>query len=247
MTDDPVVSVKVEDLHVVYRVYEDAPLTWRHMMHEHRFRRRTQKVHALKGVSLEMYRGESVGIIGTNGSGKSTLLRTLTGLLPPTSGRVLVRSRPTLLGVGAALRPALSGRRNIVIGCLAIGMRREEVEERMDSIIEFSGLAHAIDLPMDTYSTGMRARLTFSVATAIDPEILLIDEALAVGDRKFMYRSQRRLDQIRRRAGTVVVVSHGLTEIEKLDRAIWLEQGEIRAVGSPPEVIETYRGYVDSS
>jgi teichoic acid transport system ATP-binding protein len=238
-------SILVEDLHVVYRVYEDSKLTWRGMLQEGRFRRQMRDIHAVRGACLEFYRGESVGIVGSNGSGKSTLLRAMTGLIPPRSGRIHVRSRPTLLGVGAAFRPPLSGRRNIVIGGVALGLRESQIRERMDSIITFSGLGESIDLPMNTYSTGMRARLTFSVATSISPEILLVDEALAVGDRTFKQKSLDRLAEIRDDAGTVILVSHNLQEMLPMDRVVWLEQGVIRAVGDPEEVVGQYQDFMD--
>jgi teichoic acid transport system ATP-binding protein len=235
------VVVRVEDVHVTYRVYEDAKLGLRERVATRRFRRRYREVRAVRGVSFELREGESLGIVGANGSGKSTLLTALTGLLPTEQGRILVRSRPTLLGVGAALRQQLSGRRNIVLGCLASGMTRAEVAARMDEIIDFSGLREFIDLPMQAYSSGMRARLLFSIATARVPDILLIDEALAVGDQEFRGRSTQRIDELRRQSGVVVLVSHNLDEIRRsCTRALWLDHGVVRADGTPDEVVDTY-------
>lgn len=233
--------VVVDDVHVTYRIYEDRQLGLYERFATRQFRRRYRQVHAVKGVSFSLHEGDAFGIIGTNGSGKSTLLSAMTGLLPIESGTIRVSSRPTLLGVGAALRQNLSGRRNIVLGCLAAGLTRSEIAERMDDIIEFSGLEDFIDMPMRAYSSGMRARLTFSIATARTPEILLIDEALAVGDQAFKARSSERVKEIRESAGAVVIVSHNLNEIESsCNRALWLDGGVPRAIGDPAEVIEQY-------
>lgn len=240
VTDTPVV-VQVDDVHVVYRVYEDKQLGLRERLAQRKVRRRYREVHAVRGVSFDLHEGESLGIIGANGSGKSTLLSALTGLLPIESGTIRVRSRPTLLGVGAVLRQGLSGRRNIVLGCLAAGMTPAEVDAKIDGIIEFSGLEDFIDMPMRAYSSGMKARLTFSIATARTPDILLIDEALAVGDEKFKKRSMQRIDEIRQHAGAVILVSHNSAEIKSsCSRAIWLDQGVVRADGKAGAVVDEY-------
>ena len=196
---------------------------------------------AVRGVDIDIYEGESVGIVGRNGSGKSTLLRTLAGLLPATGGEVFVRSLPALLGVNAVLRPLMSGRSNAQLGLLAQGLRLHEVEALMDDVIAFAELDDFIDLPMDTYSSGMRARLHFAIATAVAPEILLIDEALAVGDRHFREKSARRLDEHRSKAGTMLLVSHNLGEIRRsCQRAIWIEQGVVKADGPTEAVLKDY-------
>jgi teichoic acid transport system ATP-binding protein len=242
-TGSPVV-VHVDDVHVTYRVYEDKQLGMRERLAQRKVRRRYREVRAVRGVSFELHEGESLGIVGANGSGKSTLLAALTGLLPIDSGTIRVRSRPTLLGVGAVLRQGLSGRRNIVLGCLAAGMTPAEVEARIDSIIEFSGLDDFIDMPMKAYSSGMKARLTFSIATARAPDILLIDEALSVGDENFKRRSLQRINEIREQAGGVVLVSHNSNEIKaSCDRVIWLEAGLIRANGNPEQVVDEYLSF----
>lgn len=239
--DERPVVVDVHDLHVTYRVYDDAKLGIRERLAVGKLRRRYVEVKAVRGVTFTLREGDSLGIVGANGSGKSTLLTALTGLLPIEGGTIRVRSRPTLLGVGAVLRPQLSGRRNIVLGCLATGMTPAEVEAQMDDIIDFSGLRESIDLPMRTYSSGMRARLTFSIATARVPDILLIDEALAVGDEAFRRRSTERINEIRQRSGAVVLVSHNLNEIRtSCNRAMWMEHGLMVASGSPDEVVDQY-------
>lgn len=238
--DQPVV-VEVDDVHITYRVYEDAKLALRERVAKGKLRRRYVEVKAVRGISFTLRQGDSLGIVGSNGSGKSTLLAALTGLLPIERGSIRVRSRPTLLGVGAVLRQQLSGRRNIVLGCLASGMTPAEVQAQIDDIIDFSGIRESIDLPMQTYSSGMRARLLFSIATARVPDILLIDEALAVGDEAFKRRSSERIADIRKRSGAVVLVSHNLNEVRTTcNRAIWMEQGVVVAVGAPDEVVDKY-------
>lgn len=232
--------VIADDVHVSYTVFED-----RSSSLKQRFaggqKGRSRRVHAVRGVSFEIYEGDSLGLVGSNGSGKSTLLSALTGLLPLQQGQILVRSRPTLLGVGAVLKPALSGRRNIMLGLLAMGLSSRDAKQRVDGIVEFSGIAESIDLPMRTYSSGMRARLTFAIATAVTPDILLIDEALVVGDEQFRIRSRERMNEVLAEAGALVLVSHNLGEIRSTcNRAIWLERGVILAEGDPDEVIDRY-------
>ena len=238
--------MRVDDVHVSYRVYDDPETGLKQIVAGGR-RRRFRTIRALRGVSFDLRRGETLGVIGPNGSGKSTLLAAMTGLLPLESGWIRGSSRPALLGVSAALRPSLSGRRNIMIGGLALGMTREEVRERLDEIADFAGLGDFLDLPMRTYSSGMRARLLFAIATVRIPEVLLIDEALAVGDQQFRIRSRRRIDEIRAAAGSVVLVTHDLAEVtDGCDRAIWLDAGVIRGQGDPAEVAAAYESSVGS-
>ena len=241
------VTVRVEDVHVSYRVYDDPETGLKQIVAGGR-RRRFRTIRALQGVSFDLRRGETLGVIGPNGSGKSTLLAAMTGLLPLESGWIRGSSRPALLGVSAALRPSLSGRRNIMIGGLALGMTREEVRERLDEIADFAGLGDFLDLPMRTYSSGMRARLLFAIATVRIPEVLLIDEALAVGDQQFRIRSRRRIDEIRAAAGSVVLVTHDLAEVtDGCDRAIWLDAGVVRGQGDPAEVVAAYESSVGAA
>ena len=235
-------TVLARNLHIVYRVYEDRRTGIRELV-ANRFRRPSyREVHAVRGVDLAAHRGEAIGLIGRNGSGKSTLMQAIAGLLPPAEGEVYASSQPSLLGVSAALNKAVSGRRNIVLGGLALGLSREEIEERMDEIIEWTGLEDFIDLPMRTYSSGMKARLLFAVATSVEPEILLIDEALNVGDEAFKERSKERIAELVEGAGTVFVVSHSLgTIVELCNRVLWLDTGEIVRDGDPEEVVEAYK------
>lgn len=235
------VSVAVRHLDIRYKVYEDRVFSARDLVGSG-FRSRTSTiVHAVKDVTFDLHVGEAVGIVGSNGSGKSTLLRAIAGLQPPVSGRVLVRGEPHLLGVGAALKPNLSGYRNVVLGGLAMGMSRSEIDAELDNVREFSGIGEAMARPMITYSSGMRARLAFSIATLRIPEVLLIDEALAVGDQEFRAKSLDRINRIREQASTVVMVSHNLEEIRKTcSRCLWLDRGELRSDGSVQDVLEQY-------
>lgn len=204
-----------------------------------------QHVEALKPLSLVVNSGEAVGIIGTNGSGKSTLMKVLTGHLPPTSGAVYATSRPIMLGVNAALVKQISGYDNITLGCLAMGMTRQQVEEKRQGVIELSGLTdRALQLPMKAYSSGMASRLQFAIATSMDPEILIIDEALNTGDAQFRDRTASRIDELRTQAGCVFLVSHSLPTIREMtNRCIWIQQGELIMDGEPSEVTKTYTGY----
>lgn len=204
-----------------------------------------QYVEALKPLSLVVRTGESVGVIGTNGSGKSTLMKLLTGHLPPTQGTIYATSTPILLGVNAALVRQISGYDNITLGCLAMGMTRQQVEEKRDSVIEVSGLEdRALRLPMKAYSSGMASRLQFAIATSMDPEILIVDEALNTGDAQFRERTATRIDELRGQAGSVFLVSHSLPTIREMtNRCIWIQQGELVMDGDPADVTKAYHGY----
>src|SRR5215472_8494189 len=179
--------VVVDNLHVVYRVYgaggdRGTAATSLLRMLGRRTRGSIREVHAIRGMSFVAYRGDAVGIIGRNGSGKSTLLRAIAGLLPPEEGNVYSAGEASLLGVNAALLDDLTGERNVVLGCLAMGMSKQETREKYTGIVDFSGVGDFIDLPMKTYSSGMGSRLRFAIAAAKSHEVLLIDEALATGD-----------------------------------------------------------------
>lgn len=197
---------------------------------------------ALGGVSLEIKEGETIGLIGRNGAGKSTLLRVIAGIYRPDAGRVRVAGHVSLLaGLGVGFNVNLSGRDNIYLYGSILGHPREVMDEVMDQVIDFSELRAFIDQPLRTYSSGMRARLGFSVASAIDPEILLIDEVLSVGDQEFKERSTDRIKEMVGEAGTVVIVSHSFNTVKELcTRLIMMERGKIIMVGPPEEVIDHY-------
>ena len=198
-------------------------------------------IEAVRGVTFDINMGESVGLIGPNGSGKTSLLQAMTGLLPLNRGEIFVKSVPTFLGVQAVLRPQLTGWRNIQLGLLAQGLSKAEAGNMADSVADFCELGDFLDLPMETFSSGMKARLHFAVATALTPEILLIDEALAVGDRSFQEKSSKRLSEHRAKAGTILLVSHNLEEVKQsCQRVIWLEGGVVVADGQAKDVVEAY-------
>jgi len=247
-------TVVVDNLHVVYRVEgskrkksASAPSALDRLLRGNRGAK-IREVHAVRGVSFVAYEGDAIGLIGTNGSGKSTLLRAIAGLIPPASGAVYTKRQPSLLGVNAALLNDLSGERNVMLGCLAMGMSRAEAKSRVQEIIEFSGINERGDfssLPMRTYSSGMAARLRFAIAAAKSHDVLLIDEALATGDGRFRQRSQQRVQELREGAGTVFLVSHHLGTIrDSCERTIWLESGVLRMDGPTDEVIDAYSEYV---
>lgn len=234
-------TVVAQDLHVTYKVYEDRRPQLREIVANRGHRPSFREIKAVRGVDFVAREGQSIGIVGRNGSGKSTLLQALAGLLPPDHGAVFARSQPSLLGVNAAMKPNASGRRNAILGGLALGLSRDEMESRLPEIIRFTQLEDFIDLPMRTYSSGMRARLLFAIATSVEPDILMIDEALAVGDTIFQKRSRKRIKKLRENAGTVFLVSHASNVlIDSCNRVLWLERGELVADGDPKDVIEAY-------
>jgi teichoic acid transport system ATP-binding protein len=207
----------------------------------------TVQVHALNEVSLVVERGESVGIIGRNGSGKSTMMKLISGQERPSSGAVYASSSPIMLGVNAALVPDLSGDQNVVLGCLAMGMDRAVIDAKFEDIVELSGLAKAIHLPMKSYSSGMGSRLRFAIAAAVNPEILLVDEALNTGDAQFIDRSTARMAELRQNAGCVFIVSHSLKTIQSMcSRVIWLDYGDLIMDGDPQETAAAYKNFTDN-
>jgi teichoic acid transport system ATP-binding protein len=242
-------TVIADDVHIVYRVNGGPKGRGAATAALSRMLRRKnppgmRTVHAVRGVTFVAYRGESIGLIGSNGSGKSTLLKAVAGLLPTERGKVYTNGQPSLLGVNAALMNDLTGERNVILGGLAMGMSREQVRARYQQIVDFSGINEKgdfITLPMRTYSSGMAARLRFSIAAAKDHDVLMIDEALATGDRKFQKRSEARIRELRKEAGTVFLVSHNNKSIrDTCDRVLWLEKGELLMDGPTDEVIAAY-------
>jgi ABC-2 type transport system ATP-binding protein/lipopolysaccharide transport system ATP-binding protein len=201
---------------------------------------------ALRDVSLCVSPGEQLGVVGRNGAGKSTMLQTIAGVVFPTSGQVAVRGRVApLLELGAGFHPQLTGRENVFLNGAILGMPRKEIAARFGSIVEFAELSSAIDLPLRTYSAGMAARLGFAVATAMAPDILLVDEVLSVGDEAFKEKCAERMQQLVEGGTTMILVSHDAEfMLEQCTRAVWIEAGQIRAAGEPPEVVERYRAFL---
>lgn len=238
-------SVVVDRVEVTYTIFQEGPPKLRRIFAGDDGHTRVRTVEAVRDVSFLAHPGEAIGIVGHNGSGKSTLLRALAGLLPPTAGRLYARSVPILLGVGAVLDKDLSGRRNIMLGGTALGLKRADLEDRMDSIIAFAGLEDFVDMPIRAYSSGMKARLQFAIATSVTPDILMVDEALAVGDEEFKDRSEDRIRELIAEAGTVFVVSHSMSSIKEIcTRALWLDHGRLVADGDPEGVVKAYRQHV---
>ncbi len=241
------IKVVVDDLHIVYRVWTmpDQGSPGRTSLWDRLKRRRPlavkREIHALRGVSFVARQGEAIGVIGKNGAGKSTLMQAIAGLLPASSGEVYADGQPTMLGVSSALMQALPGSRNVELGLLALGLSPEEIREKYDGIVEFSGIGSAINMPMKTYSSGMSARLKFAIASSVSHEILLIDEALATGDGEFVKRSGERIRALRDEADTIFLVSHSMGAIRSTcDRVLWLDEGRIIADGPPDDVVPAY-------
>ena len=205
--------------------------------------KREEAIAALEDVSFEVGRGEAFGVIGGNGSGKSTLLKLVAGMLRPTAGRVVVDGRvAALIELGAGFHPEISGRENVYINGAVLGLSRREIDRRYDEIVEFSGLADFMEEPVKNYSSGMYVRLGFAVAVHTDPDVLLVDEVLAVGDEAFAHRCLRRIEELLAAGRTLLLVSHSLDLVEQVcDRVLWLDDGRQRLVGEPRRVMDAYR------
>lgn len=198
-------------------------------------------VQSLKPTSFVAEEGESIGVVGRNGSGKSTFLKLVAGSEPPTHGRVLVKSQPMLLGVSPALQPYLSGRQNVVLGCMALGMSKDEAEALEPEISEWADIGDAVDRPLKTFSAGQGARLGFAISTAVKPEILLVDEALSTGDAAFAAKARERMETLLSGAGCLFLVSHSPNQvIDNCKRSIWIDRGRIVADGPSEEVASLY-------
>lgn len=212
-----------------------------------RYREQIEMFWALRDVSLTVEKGESVGLIGPNGSGKSTLLRVMAGIYQPTSGTLSVRGRVApMIELGVGFNPELSGRENIYLNTSLFRLSRRETAAIYSRILDFSELEQFIDAPVKNYSTGMYARLGFSVAVHLEPEVLLIDEVLSVGDERFSQKCMTRMAELRRRGTTIVLVSHSMDTIERMcDRACLLLHGQMAAEGAPEGVIVKYRAALE--
>lgn len=241
-------SIRVEDVSVTYKTsFERAPTLKTTMLRLGRRERVVREIEAVKHVSFDVPRGSVLGVVGANGAGKSTLVRTIAGILPPTSGRVEVRGRvSTLLALGVGFNKNLSGRENVTLGGLAAGLSREQLADKYDDIVKFAELGEFMDLPMRTYSSGMYGRLAFSVAVNMEPDVLLIDEALSVGDARFRRKSFNKMRKLCAQDRTIVLVSHALGSIQQLcDHAIWMHQGELRMWDDPDTVVNAYTEFLE--
>jgi lipopolysaccharide transport system ATP-binding protein len=241
----PETAIAVRDVSKVYRRYERRPHGTLKSLLVGGSRGRTREggVVALDGVSFSVSRGETLGVVGANGSGKSTLLKLLSGIVRPTRGSVDVRGRlAALLELGAGFHPEISGRENVEITGLLLGLTKKEIAERFEAIVRFAGVEEFLDAPVKTYSSGMAVRLGFAIAAHSDPDVLLVDEVLAVGDEMFAHRALEKFSEFERAGKTLVFVSHDLGLVaERCRRAIWLERGRIAADGAAGEVVARYR------
>src|SRR5712671_902506 len=204
---------------------------------------------ALKGVTFDVPAGRSFGIVGRNGSGKSTMLKMIAGIGKPTSGTVRVDGRVSaLIELGAGFHPEISGRENVYINGMMLGLSRREIARRFDDIVRFAELDEFIEAPVKTYSSGMYMRLGFAVAINVDPDVLLVDEVLAVGDEGFTHKCLDKFAEFRRHGKTILLVTHSLGLVERFcDEALWLDSGHVRAHGDPRRVIDAYLTDVERS
>ena len=237
-------SVEFEDVGQVFRVIKERPDTLREVLAKlKRHRSSVRKFEALKHVSFRVGHGEMVGIIGRNGSGKSTILKVVAGVYTPSTGRIRVRGTiAPLIELGAGFHPELTGRENILLNGLLLGLTKSEVREREQRIIDFAELGDFIDSPIKQYSTGMYMRLAFSVATEVDPDILIIDEILGVGDAGFQEKCFERILNFKNSGKTILFVSHDMGSVRQhCDRVLLLHQGELIDQGPPDRVIAHYQ------
>jgi teichoic acid transport system ATP-binding protein len=239
-------AIRVKDVKVDYRtIVNPRANTLRHTLTGLGRRggdRKVRMIHAVRGVSFDVAHGSVLGIIGANGAGKSTIMRAIAGILPPSEGEIVVNGRiSTLLALGVGFNGQLSGRDNVVLGSLAAGLSRRQVQERFEQITRWAELEDVIDLPMKAYSSGMYGRLAFGVSTHLEPDVLLIDEALSTGDAHFRRKSYDKMRELVGQARTIVIVSHGIGAIREMcDDCIWMHKGEIVRRGAPDEVADEY-------
>ncbi len=248
-------AVVVDGVSKCFRLTTDRPLSlkeaWTGMGpgSGRRFRRMSSEPFwALRDVSLEVPRGSMYGLVGRNGSGKSSLLRIMAGIYRPTEGRIEVQGRTSaLLELGAGFHPALSGRENIYLNASVLGVPKSQIDERVEQIIEFAGLEEFIDSPVKIYSSGMYVRLGFAVAVHVDPEVLIVDEVVAVGDEEFQLRCFSHLESLRAHGVTIVLVSHDLGMLRaNCDQMAWLNRGLLAAAGDPQDVVNAYLDTIDT-
>lgn len=260
MSTGPDTVIRVDDVHKRYRlgvigsslVSDEIKALWaslrgrpdpRMPLHNEEMQQRVGPYFwSLRGVSFDVSRGETLGIVGRNGAGKSTMLRLLSRITLPTSGRIFMRGKvSSLLEVGTGFHPELTGRENIFLNGAILGMRRAEIASKLDEIIAFSGIEHHIDTPIKRYSTGMKVRLGFAVAAHLDPDILIVDEVLAVGDAEFQRRCLARMSAVANSGRTVLFVSHAMDAVEGLcRRVIWMDRGRVRMDGPTRQVVQAY-------
>ena len=241
------ISIKVENLSKCYQIYDKPRDRLLQMLSRGR-KQYFREFWALKDVSFEIKKGETVGIIGPNGSGKSTLLQLLCGILYPTSGKIIINGKvAALLELGAGFNPEFTGRENVFLNASLCGFSNKQIDDRFDRIAEFADIGEFIDQPVKIYSSGMFVRLAFAVQVHTDPGIFLIDEALSVGDHCFVQKCYKKMEEIKKSGASLFLVSHDTTAIKMLcDRAIWLNGGKILSIGQASQVVDQYRNWSDN-
>ena len=234
-------AIEIRNMYKDFKLVYDKPTTLKERICFWKTTK-VQKRQVLKNINLDIKKGETVALIGTNGSGKSTLLKLMTKILYPNKGTLETHGKLTsLLELGAGFHPDFTGRENIYFNAAIFGLTRQEIDKRIDEIIEFSELGDFIDNPVRTYSSGMYMRLAFSIAINVDAEILLIDEILAVGDQHFQDKCFTKLKEMKESGKTIVIVTHSLGQVRELcNRAIWIYNGEVRMDGTPNKVVDEY-------
>jgi len=237
-------SIRVEGLTKCYRLYEKRTDRLKEALHLGRNLHRD--FYALKDVSFDVRKGETLGVIGRNGAGKSTLLKLISGIAHPTAGSVTVRgSMSSLLELGVGFNPEMTGVENVLFSGAIMGFGRDEMEQRLDPILAFADIGDFVYQPVKTYSSGMIVRLAFSVAITVEPEILVIDEALAVGDIRFQQKCFRRLHELKEKGRTILLVTHDLGAVRTFcDRALWLHEGSVRGYGQPDRLVRDYAAFM---
>lgn len=241
MTKENDIAIKVENVTKSFKLFYDKPSTLKERLVFWN-KKKAEEHTVLKNISLNIKKGETVALIGVNGSGKSTLLKLMTKIIYPTKGKITTNGKLTsLLELGAGFHPDFTGRENIYFNASIFGLTKEQIDEKIDEIIEFSELGEFIDNPVRTYSSGMYMRLAFSIAINVDAEILLIDEILAVGDQHFQDKCFSKLEELKKSDKTIVIVTHSLDQVKRLcTRAIWIKDGEVELDGDPNEVVDKY-------
>jgi len=241
-------AISISNLSKCYQIYQNPRDRLLQMIMRGR-RQYYQEFWALRDVSFDLARGETIGIIGRNGAGKSTLLQLICGTLNPSAGEIAVHGRvAALLELGAGFNPEFTGRENVYLNASLLGLTQDEIDARYDEVVAFSGIGDFIHQPVKTYSSGMYVRLAFSVATCVDPDILVVDEALSVGDGEFARKSFDRIMELKKTGTTILFCSHAMYMIEAFcDRAIWLEQGQVRLLDAAPRVTAAYQATLDAA
>ncbi|MCT7593182.1 ABC transporter ATP-binding protein [Aliarcobacter butzleri] len=235
------IAIKVQNLSKVYKLYDKPIDRLKESLHPLK-KKYHKEFYALNDVSFEIKKGETVGIIGKNGAGKSTLLKIITGVLTPSSGHIHVNGRiASLLELGAGFNPEYTGVENIYLQGTLMGYNREEMEEKIDAILKFADIGDFVHQQVKTYSSGMFARLAFAVAINVDPDILIVDEVLSVGDARFQAKSIKKMESIKKKGTTILFVSHGIEQVKRFcQKAIWIDKGKIRQIGDQASVGDMY-------